>query len=128
MLFDLIKLKEHCSELDIDASLVSEVELEVSLNPDVVLGFVNLAEESDNLIGFKGTPWHCHDSLTLVVDDAFLEFSACEIMSALKVGDLLIIDQLIDGKLKDRWIAHKREPFDVEYIESGEEIRIHRLY
>ena len=129
MAFDLDHLQLHCSGLSLDTTRVSTNVLEVSLKLNLALVFMNLAEEHDTLIGFKGTPWHAHDSLILMVGEAnYIELNECELLSALKEGDVVVVEQFYRNVLKDRWIAHKLEPFDIQYIEPDEEIRIHRLY
>lgn len=129
MAFDLDQLQSHCSELCLDAVRLSTDVLEVTLKADVVLEFRNFVDGSDTLIGFRDTPWHTHESLMLMVGKAnYVELTECEIMTALKAGDVVIVEQFFKAKLHDRWIAHKIAPFDIRYIESDEEIRIHRLY
>jgi hypothetical protein len=126
--YDLDNLHHHSIELGFEAARSSADRLAVTLLPGVVLEFANLVDESDTLIGFHGTPWHTHDSLMLMVGrDSYIKLSEFELLSALRTGDAVVVEQYFEAELSDRWIAHKLEPFDIKYIEPGEEIRIHRL-
>lgn len=128
MAYDLDNLYRHAIELGFNAARTSADVLAVTLAPGVALEFMNLVDESDTLIGFEGTPWHTHDSLMLMVGQAtYIELSEIELLSALKAGDAAIVEQFVKDKLSDRWIAHRLEPFDIKYMEPGEEIRIRRL-
>jgi hypothetical protein len=33
----------------------------------------------------------------------------------------------VDGLLRDRWLEHKKQPFDLKYLLPGEELRVLRL-
>jgi hypothetical protein len=48
-------------------------------------------------------------------------------LSALKSGEVVIVEQFLNSTLEDRWMQHKLEPLDLRYIAEGEELRVHRL-
>ena len=79
-------------------------------------------------MGFKGTSWHSHGKLTLMLNEtAYTELDELDILQGLKAGDLLILEQYRDQTLHERWLAHKKEKIDVQYIQANEEIRIRRV-
>jgi hypothetical protein len=40
---------------------------------------------------------------------------------------LVVISQIIEGELRDRWIAHKSDRLDLRFIQPGEALRVFRL-
>lgn len=128
MPYDLDKLNRHCDALGFTATRESVDALKVTIWDGVTLAFLNLVEESDTLIGFEGTQWHTHGNMILMLDQAnYVELSECELLTGIKDGDIVVVERFVDSQLEDRWVAHKLEPFDIEYIEPGEELRIRRL-
>ena len=123
--FDLDKLHDHCSNLGFHAKRSATERLEVTLVKDVSLVFANLDDESDTLIGFKGTPWHAHGNITLMIGSTeYVELSEYELLSALKAGEVVLVERFVSGVLEDRWIVDRRAPVDIRYIQPHEEIRV----
>jgi hypothetical protein len=128
MYYELDELDELCREIGFTSSRTSSDVLEVSIVDDAVLLFQNLRDEEDTAIGFKGTAWHSHDKLFLMLDKSqYCEVDVFEILKGLKSGDILIIERYKNNVLDDRWLAHKNENVDVQYIEPGAEMRVRRL-
>ena len=129
MAYDLDKLATHAEQLGFRSDRASEGDLGIKIAENTVLRFMNLTDPTDTLIGFDGTPWHYHDALFLEANDGwYIELSEVELLSALRNGDVLIVELLVSGELKDRCVAHKLEPFhDLKHIEPDEEVRIRRL-
>jgi hypothetical protein len=99
----------------------------VSITEAVVLVFQNLPDEEDTVIGFKGTPWHSHGKLMLMLDEAScVELDELDVLQGIKDWDIVIGERYLNGMIEDRWLAHKKEAIDIRYIEAGEEIRIWR--
>jgi hypothetical protein len=107
---------------------VDDNRLDVTLH-DAVLAFCNLVDEDDTLVGFDGTPWHSHGIVMFGTGEAtYVEYDELDILIGLGTGDLLIFSQLVNGVLRDRWLAHKTDVVDdPRHMQPGEEIRIYRL-
>ncbi len=124
-LFDLNKIHDLCLDLGYSAECLTSERLEITLTTDVVLVFSNLVDESDALIGFKGTPWHIHGKITLMTGGAeYVELTEYELLSGLKAGEVVVIERFVSGVLQDRWVADRRAPVDLKYIQPHEEIRV----
>ena len=128
MYYDLPTLDDFARELGFPSSFVDPDRLEVSITEAVVLVFQNLPDEEDTILGFKGTPWHSHGKLMLMLDEAScVEFDELDILQGIKDGDIVVGERYLNTMIQDRWLAHKKEAVDVRYIEAGEEIRTWRL-
>ena len=124
MHYDLDTLEDFCRELGFVCSRISADTLEISILDDIILEFMNLKNE-DSLIGFKDMPWHFHDKLELGIgENSYIELDELDILQGLKDGDILIVEEYLNGTLNDRLLAHKKEKVDVQYIQAGEEVRI----
>jgi len=127
-LCNLNALEELSRDFGFVTSRESDGVLKVLLAEGVVLVFQNLPNEQETLIGFDGTPWHTHGGVTLMLDkEHYLELDGGELLLAIHEGDVVIVEQLINGALEDRWVSHKAEPADIKYIQPGEELRFRRL-
>jgi hypothetical protein len=128
--YDLETLEALSHELNFVCSRISSETsdvLEISLSEQIILEFHNLHAQEDTVMGFKGTSWHSHGKLMLMRDEAaYAELDELDILQGLKAGDLLILEQYLDHTLHDRWLAHKKDKIDVQYIQANEEIRIRR--
>ena len=128
MAFNFEKLQTHCADVGFDFDRTSPDSLTVSISASRLLTFANLIEESDTLIGFEGTPWHTHGSVSLLVSAArYVDMDEYDTLTAIRIGDVVIAERFMNGELVDRWLAHKLEPFDLKYIEPSEELPIYRL-
>ena len=128
MSYDLEVIEAECAVHNLVCTRVSEHEVEITLWPDCILFFANLVEEDDTMVGFKNTPWHSHDELTVMTgDNTSAELDPVEIVRLLTTGVLLIVSQWIDGKLHDRWLMHRGERLDLKYLEPHEEFRVKQL-
>jgi hypothetical protein len=128
MEYRLDKIAELCSEHGIEMDMPEITRIDVSIHKDCVLSFLNLIDENDTLIGFKGTPWHSHGKVQFMTgSNTFIECDELDIIIGLVSGELLIVSRYLNSTLKDRWIIHKDEPLDLKYIRAGEELKICRL-
>jgi len=126
--YRLDELAKLASEQGLEWRRVDDNRLDVTVTPDAVLAFCNLVEENDTLVGFDGTPWHSHGVVQFMTGaSTYIECDELDILIGLGSGDLIIVTQYLCGELKDRWLAHKDEPLDLQYIEAGEELRAIRL-
>ncbi|MEZ4712687.1 MAG: hypothetical protein R3A44_36205 [Caldilineaceae bacterium] len=127
MYYDLDALMELSDELGFNPCRMSHDVLEVIISDGIILCFENLRDKEDTMFGFKGTSWHSHGKLVLMVDNiSFVELDELDILMGLKNGDLLIIERYLNERLEDRWLSHQRHAVNVEYMQIGEEIRIRR--
>jgi len=128
MYYDLDSLEELSAELGFRTSKPSADVLEIALLEGVTLEFHNLRDAEDTMVGFSGGQWHSHGKLMLMSGDkTYVELDEFDILDRIKSGAVLIAERYLNGTLTDRWLAHKDEKVDVEYIEPGEEICIRRL-
>lgn len=127
--YDLDILEEYAESLGFAVQRTSADCLAVRLAADVVLEFHNLRDKEDILVGFQGTSWHSHEkTMMLMTDEAtYVECDELDVLNGIKSGEILIVEQRVNGRLNDRWIAHRKERLDVRYMEPGEELRVYRL-
>ncbi len=126
--YDIDRIEEHARELGFCVGRPSADEVTVTILGDAVLAFENLPEEPDTVMGFLGTPWHSHDNLVLTLDESrYEEFEATELLSALRSGEVVVVEGFLNSALEDRWVQHKLEPLDLKYVGEGEQLRVHRL-
>ena len=124
-MYDLKLVQETCRKRGVPCSFPSSNEVDVELLDGVRLVFANLIDENDTYLGFNDVPWHSHDNLTLMTGDAtYIDFTPSELIDGLADGDVLIVTRYVGGQLNDRWLVHRKEKFDLQYIEPNEELCI----
>ncbi|HEY6879614.1 MAG TPA: hypothetical protein VI299_16420 [Polyangiales bacterium] len=112
-------------QLGYSARLESPLALRVTLRPEVELVYRNEADRLDNWIGFSGSAWHCHDELTMELEDgSTASYDELQILTALNVGELLVVTLLLDGELWQRWLQHVREPLQLGHLAANRELRV----
>jgi hypothetical protein len=127
MAYRLDEILTLSDELGFTSKRIDDNRVEVEFDSDGTLVFLNMPEENDTLIGFDGTPWHGHDKLMLMTDEAtYIELDELDILLAIKSGEVVILSRYVSGELTDRWLAHKDEKVDLKYIEPNEEMRVKR--
>lgn len=128
MVYRLDALAKLARELGLASERVNADRLDVIIHDGCRLAFCNLPGEGDTLVGFDGTPWHSHGIVSFLAGSPqYVECDELDILIGLGSGDLLVVSQFIDGDLKDRWIEHRAEPFDLKYVQPNEELRVFRL-
>jgi len=128
MYYDLDSVEEFSEELGFSVNRLSADALNIEIFEGVTLEFLNLQDTKESLVGFYGTPWHCHDKLALMTGKTtYVELDELDIIQSIKSGVILVVERYLSGNLNDRWMAHKDERMDFQYIEPGEELRIRRL-
>src|SRR5262245_40470051 len=126
--YRLDELATLASELGLISDRVNTDRLDVILFEGCRLAFCNLPEAPHTLVGFDGTPWHAHGVVSFMTGSPYyVDCDELDILIGLGSGDLVVVSQFIDGKLRDRWIEHKKEPFDLKHLEPNEELRVYRL-
>lgn len=126
-MYDLHAIQETARQHGLPCSFVTPLELEVSVSPDATLVFANL-EEDDTILGFRDTPWHSHGKLMLMSGEAtYVEYGPAELVTALTQGDVLLVTQFSGNQIRDRWLIHKEERLDLQYIEPDEALSVLRL-
>jgi hypothetical protein len=128
MVYRLDDLARLAGESGLVSERVSADRLDVILFDGCRLAFCNLTAESDTLVGFDGTPWHSHGVVSFSAGSpSYVEFDELDVLIDLCSGELVVVSQLVDGALRDRWIEHKKEPLDLKYLRPNEELRVFRL-
>jgi hypothetical protein len=136
MTYRLDELAKLASELGLEWQRLDDNRLDVTVAPGAVLTFCNLVvendrvvDDNDTLVGFDGTRWHAHGVVPFMTGrSTYTDCDELDILVGLGSGELVVVSQYLRGELNDRWLAHKDEPLDLQYIEAGEELRIHRLH
>jgi hypothetical protein len=125
MQYRLDELAVLATEMGLAATRVDADRLDITIQEDCVLAFCNLPDENDTLVGFDGTPWHSHGIVQFLTGrGTYVECDELAILIGLGAGELVVVSQLHDGKLRDRWIAHKQEDLELHYMRSGDELRV----
>lgn len=123
--YRLQELAALARELNFPTRRVHLHQLDVTIGDGCILTFSNLPAENDTLVGFDGTPWHSHGLVQFLTGDAtYIDCDELAILVGLGTGELVIVSQVFDGQLRDRWIAHRNERLDVRHIQPGEELRV----
>jgi|GEM_PF-2185804 len=127
--YDLVKISKVCSELGLSCRMVDADFLEVTFSGDVVLYFANDRKSSRVEAGIAGTPWRFDEGvLSLRLGDGqYAYFDEYEMLRSIVSGDILLVTQLRNGKIQDRWLTHKEEPLEIRLMKPGEELRVTRL-
>jgi hypothetical protein len=128
LVYRLEELANLARELGLMSERVSADRLDVILREGCRLAFCNLTAEGDTLVGFDGTPWHSHGIVSFLAGSpVYVECDELDILIGLGAGDLVVVSQFVDGKLKDRWIEHKNEPLDLKHVQPNGELCVFRL-
>ena len=128
--YDLIAIANHCDMHGLSHRYASGGNvLEIVCSRDAVLYFCNDLEGEDIAAGFLDSPWHYHSlKLDLEVEPGgYLEYSPLDLLDAIVEGEVLLVTQVKDGKVSDRWLCHKNNPLDMRYIDPDEELWVSRL-
>lgn len=124
-MYNLHSVHETCVLHALPSRFVTPLELEVAIYPDAILVFANVDEENDTYLGFRDTPWHSHGKFLLMTGEStYLQYDPTELVIAIAKGDVLIVSQPIGNRLKDRWLMHKEERLDLQYIEPDETLSV----
>ena len=125
MIYDLKIIAELSKEVGFDKVKTTEDSVEIEIFENTILVFQNIGDGTDSLIGFIGTPWHCHGDLMFSGSEGrYIEMQYIDIISAIKKGDVLICELHNNGVLKDRYLVHKKLVDEFNYMEPGDEIRV----
>jgi hypothetical protein len=125
MRYRLDELATLAAELGLGCRRIHADRLDADLG-EMAVQFCNLPG-GETLVGFDGTPWHAHGAVQLSTGDAsYIECDELEVLLMLAAGELVVISQFCDGKLRDRWISHREEGLALRYMRAGEELRVLR--
>jgi len=128
MICDFKLIIQFCNELGFEQIIENNDSVEIKLFDEAKLVFENLHEENDSLVGFAGTPWHTHDTLTFADKNGFyIEMNYLDILDGLKMGTVLVCEQFIGNNLIDRYLVHRDYFDEIRFIDKNEEIRIRRI-
>ncbi len=102
--------------------------LEIDFGQEVILCFVNAPKDQDSLIGFKGTPWHAHDSIGFSGPDGnWIELDYGDVLIGLADGSVLVCERWAGGHIHDRWLIHSKYFDELGHMHAGDEIRVKRV-
>jgi hypothetical protein len=124
MRYRLDELSALASELGLETRRVDSTRLDVLID-GASLSFCNSPDDAEGLVGFDDVPWHSHGIVQFLTGEStYIDCDELDILMGLGSGDLLVVTQFVDGVLRDRWIVHRKEPFELRHVEAGEELRI----
>lgn len=127
MQYDLRAIEDFCRTEGLRFERSSAEEIRVHVCKDSQLCFANTEGGTDTYLGFTDSAWHSHGDLMLMIGpDTSIELGPVEVLAGLKSGELLIATRHIDGKLKDRWIFHRKEEQDFQYMGPNESVCIQK--
>jgi len=122
MPYDIDLVEMISTECGFPCTKVGGSELRISIATDVEMVIAN-TDDDDTYWGFADVPWHTHDELTLSHGEAgYRSYSPEDMLLAWAEGRILLVSLLRDGKVTDRWFAHKGDGSDLKHIELGESI------
>ncbi|MCA8974919.1 MAG: hypothetical protein KDC98_09360, partial [Planctomycetes bacterium] len=109
MRLDLNMVAQLGAEMGMAVRDVPPDEVDLVLEPDVVLVFRNLpGPPSEGLVGFEGFGWHFHGDLQCSDPRGyFVEMSYLDIITGLANGAVLICELVVDGRPRERWLVHR---------------------
>src|SRR5215213_896111 len=117
-LYDLEEVETICFQHGLEYNRISNSEIEVTIAPDIVLLLANIENGSDTYLGFRDLPWHAHGSLLLMTGETtYVEYDPSELLLNLTSGNVVVVSQYVRGQLRDRWLAHRDEKVNVQFIE-----------
>ena len=120
---ELTKLARECG---LESRRVDADRLDVTIQDGCILAFCNLLDNT--LVGFEETPWHSHGIVQFGTGGAtYVECDELAILIGVGSGELVVASNFLDSRLSDRWLAHRREPLNLEYMEPAGEMRVLRL-
>ena len=120
-------MAEAATSLEFRVEVVAPDQLLIELSDGISLQI--LAPPDDEIIvGFLALPWHFHGTLCLEInEDEYLYVTVDDLLLLLRTGEALIVEQLVESQLEDRWIVHKNRPLELKYIEPEEVLLVRRL-
>lgn len=128
MRIDLGMVAQLGAEMGFAVRDVPPDEIDLVLEPGVVLVFQNLSGPNDSLVGFEGFGWHFHGALQCSDKHGhFVELSYLDIITGLADGTVLVCELVVDGRPRDRWLVHRDYLDEFRYMDAGEEIRVRRI-
>lgn len=123
--YDLQEIDVFCSSQGLPCRWVSPDEIRVQVASEIELCFANIEDGTDTYLGFSDSRWHTHDELVVMTNEiTSIALSPIEVLKGLLVRELLISSSYSGNMLKDRWIFHRKEKQDFQYVKSGESITI----
>jgi len=127
MPYDLTAIESYCHSERLRLERPSSEEVRVHVCQGSQLCFANTERGTDTYVGFIDSAWHSHGDLMLMTGpDTCVELDPIGVLAGLKSGELLIATQYVGGKIKDRWIFHRKEEQDFQYMEPSESICVQK--
>lgn len=128
MSIDLAMVAQLGSEMGLAVNDVPPHQVDLVLEPGVVLVFRNLPESSDSLVGFEGFGWHFHGDLPCSDKRGrCVELSYLDIITGLADGSVLLCESVQDGQIRERCLVHRDYFDEIGPMEVGQEVRVRRI-
>jgi hypothetical protein len=128
MRIDLGMVAQLGAEMGFAVRDIPPDEVDLLLEPGVVLVFENLPGPSDGLVGFEGFGWHFHGDLQCSDKQGrFVELTYLDIITGLADGTVLVCERVVDGRPRGRWLVHRDFLDEFRHMDAGEEIRVRRI-
>ena len=123
--YRLDEMADLCSDFGLRCRRPDPDTLEIELFEDAVLTFANMPGEGDTIAGFRGTPSHFHGPLHFMTGaGTYVEYDELESLLQISAGEIVVVSSYVAGALVDRWLSHRREPLDLNYLAADEELRV----
>lgn len=127
--YDLDRISKLCQRLGLAYTFVDSDLLEVLFTDDLVIYFANNPQSHEVEAGIRNSQWRYNEGVfALEIEEGqYAYFDEYELLKHLVTGHILLVKQLNDEAVVDRWLAHKQRPLDLRFIKAGEELRISSL-
>lgn len=128
MPIDLERIAQLGGELGLEVRRVPLDQVDLVLEPGVVLVFRNLSGTADSLAGFEGFGWHFHGELEYVDRRGRVaDLGYLDVLTGLVDGRVLVCERVMAGRISDLWLVHRDGVDEFAGLHAGEEIRVRRI-
>lgn len=128
MNIDLAMVAQLGTEMGMAVRDVPPNQVDLVLEPGVVLVFRNLPESSDSLMGFEDFGWHVHGDLPCSDKRGFcVELSYLDIVTGIADGSVLVCELVENGRIQRRCLVHRDYFDEIGRLVAGQEIRVRRI-
>ncbi len=124
--YDLEQIEKVCSDLGLRYQREPN-EICIVLTEARTLCFRNEIG-GDRSAGVVGATSHFHGNLVLNAgSDRYTELDPPALLLSLRAGEVFLVDFYRFGRYQDSQFLWHLEPLDCQYIQPGEEVRVHYL-
>jgi hypothetical protein len=128
MLTDLQLIAEACTKCGLENTIIENQKIEIELYNDVFLEIINFYNLEDSAIGFKGTPWHGHNTIQFSDKNGlYVELDYYQIIKEICKGTLLVAEERELDNIVDRYLVHQEYFDNLKYLRKGIELKIRKV-